>query len=158
MAFRSKDPAVRALIARADHIVDANKKVTPAHTPGKIPTVARAKARPPHTPGELNKGEARYRDHLEMLVLAGEVRLFWFEAIRFRLAERFNFTPDFFVILPDWTIEFREVKGRKGETFYAKEDAVKSIKAAAALYPFFRFFIVWPAPGGGAWREKEIKP
>ena len=27
MAFRSTDPAVRALIARADHIVDANKKV-----------------------------------------------------------------------------------------------------------------------------------
>ena len=113
---------------------------------------------PVHLPGVMNKGEARYRDHLAALVLAGEVRAFAFEAVTLRLGERSRYTPDFMVYMRDTTIEFHEVKGRKGAGFYATEDAMKAIKAAAAMFPWWTFRIVWPSEGGLAWKMKEIRP
>ena len=115
-----------------------------------------------HAPGKMNKTEARYADHLKLRVAAGEVIRFYFEAIKLRIAERCFYTPDFLVLggsAVAWDgFEFHEVKGRKGESYYAQEDAVVKIKAAAALFPYWTFRIVWPAPGSSGWREKVIKP
>ena len=137
MAFRSKDPAVRALIARADHIADTRKKAKPAHTPGR-----------------LNKGESLYRDYLSIRMRAGEVQSFAFEADTLLLAHRCTYTPDFRVVLPGGTIEYHECKGRKGKSYYAREDARIKIKVAASLYPQFTFCVVWL--DGGTWRRKDV--
>lgn len=114
-------------------------------------------ARQQHTSGRMNKTEAAYAERLRLRVLADEVASFQFEAVKLRIAERCFYTPDFLVVTPDDHYEFHEVKGRKGDGFYAREDAIIKVKAAAALFSTWRFFIVWPAEGG-AWREKEIRP
>jgi hypothetical protein len=109
----------------------------------------------PHS--RMNKGEAAYAEHLRIRVASGEVVSFAFEAVRLKLADRCTILPDFFVRMKDGSIEFHEVKGRKGETFYCKEDAMIKLKVAARLYPFWTFRIVWPAPGAG-WRQREVVP
>jgi hypothetical protein len=105
----------------------------------------------------MNKTEARYADVLACWKLAGEIADFRFEAVKLRLAEKCCFTPDFLMIMPDGRIRFHEVKGRKGAGYYAKDDALVKIKAATALFPWWRFFIVWPGDDQH-WQMKEIKP
>lgn len=61
-------------------------------------------------PGQMNKTETAYRDHLRALKAAGEVLDFRFEAITLKLAQDLRYTPDFFVLKPDGSIEFHEVK------------------------------------------------
>ena len=111
--------------------------------------------RKPPAPHRMNKGETRYRDHLDKLKLAGVIRSYQFEAVRLLLGANTTFLPDFFVVTADRLIEFHEVKGRKGQTFYAKEDAWLKLKTAASLYPFWTFRVAWPGEGG-AWKTKEI--
>lgn len=108
-------------------------------------------------PSRMNKGETAYGLHLRQRADAGEIATFGFEAVRLELADRCTILPDFFVRMKDGSIEFHEVKGRKGETFYCKEDAMIKLKVAARLYPFWTFRIVWPAPGAG-WRQREVVP
>ena len=64
-------------------------------------------------PGQMNKTETAYRDHLRALKAAGEVLDFRFEAITLKLAQDLRYTPDFFVLKPDGSIEFHEVKGSR---------------------------------------------
>ena len=132
MAFRSKDPAVRALIARADHIVDANKKVTPAHTPGR-----------------MNKWEALYADRLRLRIATGEIVRFYFESVKFRLAEGCWYCPDFLVeTRDDW--EIHEVKG------YWRDDAKVKCKVMAESFPF-PLIIVSKGKGMAVWQYERIK-
>ena len=106
----------------------------------------------------MNKGESLYADYLDTRKLAGEIVAWWFEGMTFRLAEHDRYTPDFTVIDVAGQVRLYDVKGRKGETYYAREDSAVKIRSAAGMFPYFRFVIVWPAPGGGAWRSKEIRP
>jgi len=86
-----------------------------------------------HTEGMPNGLETDYANHLQSLLLAGEI-LFWaFEKIRLTLADRQTFLPDFFVIQADGTAEFHETKG------YWREDARGKIKTAAQQFPCFVF-------------------
>ena len=85
--------------------------------------------------GSMNKTELAYEQQLRILLLAGEIVWYKFEAINLRLADKTFYKPDFFVMLADGTLEVHEVKG------YWADDAKVKIKVAAEMYPF-RFIAV----------------
>lgn len=91
----------------------------------------------------MNKNEAAYAQHLEQLKAAGEIKDYRFEPMTLRLATLTTYRPDFLVLNSDDTMEFREVKGRTKNTFWAEEDAKVKIKVAAEQYWMFKFSIVW---------------
>lgn len=105
----------------------------------------------------MNQTEAAYAHLLDVRKTIGEVHSWGFEAMRFKLADKCYFTPDFFVIKPDGSIEFHEVKGTKaGKHGNQRDDARVKIKAAAVMFPWFRFFIF--ARVKGVWSTEEFKP
>lgn len=108
-----------------------------------------------HVSGEMNKTEARYAKHLDGLIAAGEVSWWGFELIKLRLAaNRCWFSVDFLVRMKAGGFELHEVKGRKGDGYFATEDGKLKAKFAAEKYPFWPVRIVWPAKGGGWNRER----
>lgn len=109
----------------------------------------RAKARVTRKPGVMNKLEARYSRHLDLLRLGGEVHAWKFEAITLKLAEKCRYNPDFVVILQSGEIECHETKG------FRRDDAIVKLKVAASTFPWFVFRLVtWD---GGAWKIEEIE-
>ncbi len=102
--------------------------------------------------GQMNKAEALYAQHLKTLEHAGEVAWFAYEAIKLRLANNTFYSPDFLVMRPDGQLEVHEVKGAKGDGYYAEEDAKIKAKVAASIYPFM-FKIVWHVKGRG-WQSE----
>jgi len=59
----------------------------------------------------MNKLEARYSGHLELERRAGRIVFWRFESLKFRLADRTWYTPDFYVMRADGGIEIHEAKG-----------------------------------------------
>lgn len=80
--------------------------------------------------GSMNKTETAYGAHLELLKRAGEIIWYVFEGIKLRLADKTFYTPDFFVMRQDGTLEVHEVKG------FWEDDARVKIKVAAEHFPF----------------------
>lgn len=96
--------------------------------------------------GTMNKTEAAYAQHLELLRRVGSVQWFRFEGIKLRLADGTFYTPDFAVMAADGVMEMHEVKG------HWLEDARVKIKVAADQYPFrFRAVQARPKKAGGGW-------
>jgi len=93
------------------------------------------KPRPRHEPGKMNKTEIAYANVLELRKKAGAIKSWRFEPIKFRLADKTYYTPDFMVVLGDH-IEFHEVKG------FWEDDARVKIKVVAELFPEFLFVAV----------------
>jgi hypothetical protein len=115
----------------------------------------RAKGRSePRVLQRMNKGEAAYASVLEERRAAGHVVAWWFELLSLRLADSTHYRPDFLVMLADGSLELHEVKGRKGDSFYATEDSWPKIKIAAEVSPF-PIRVVWPRRGGG-WDELAL--
>lgn len=108
-----------------------------------------------HEVGVMNKTEARYAQYLDTRVAAGEVVSWKFESVKIRLAKRTWLTIDFFVWMPNGSVELHEVKGRKGNRYYATEDSKLKVKFAAEEYPLWIVWIVWPAKIGG-WDQERI--
>lgn len=108
----------------------------------------------PKVVGRMNKGEQAYSEVLEQRRRDGHVVAWWFELVTIRLADSTHYRPDFLVMLPDGTLEVHEVKGRKGDTFYATEDSWPKIKIAAEVSPF-PVRVVWPSRDGG-WHELAL--
>lgn len=96
--------------------------------------------------GVMNKTEAAYAATLDERRTAGEVAWFKFEGIKLRLADKTFYTPDFFVMLADGSLEAHEVKG------YWQDDARVKIKIAANMFPI-RFIAIQAKPkkDGGGW-------
>lgn len=117
---------------------------------------AASKAKGVHKAGVMNKTESLYAFVLESMKQTGEVKRYWYEGVKLRLADKTSFTADFLVEMPDGQLELHEVKPRSGKKYFAHEDAKVKIKVAAEMYPCFRFKIVWPRKGGG-W-EQHILP
>jgi hypothetical protein len=84
----------------------------------------------PRQPGRMNKLEAAYADHLARKLRKGEVLEYKFESLKFRLADKTYYTPDFLVIMADGIVEIHEVKG------FWMDDARVKIKVAAEQFPF----------------------
>ena len=97
---------------------------------------------PRHRPGVMNKTEQRYADRLEAMKKRGEIESYKFEMVKFKLAKRTFYTPDFYVVLKDH-IEIHEVKG-----FWMDHARVK-IKVAAEQFPEFRWI-------SARWKNKTI--
>jgi len=92
-------------------------------------------------PGVMNKLERAYQEQLEFRKLAGEIVAYRYEAIKFRLADKTFYTPDFMVTFED-RIEFHETKG------FWEDDAKVKIKMVATLFPEFGFVAVY-------WKHKQ---
>ena len=99
------------------------KRLDPTFALGRLPV------------GTMNRTEAAYAAVLEQRKQAGEVAWYSFEGMKFRLADKTFYTPDFAVMLADRTLECHEVKG------YWQDDARVKIKLAAELFPI-RFVAV----------------
>jgi hypothetical protein len=96
--------------------------------------------------GKMNKTEAAYAHHLELLKRAGSVLWYRFEGLKFRLADNTFYTPDFAVLSSTFQLEVHEVKG------FWQDDARAKIKIAAEMYPI-RFIAAMPKKqkDGGGW-------
>jgi hypothetical protein len=102
-------------------------------------------------PGTMNKGEAAYAGHLELLKRAGEILWYRFEGLKLRLADNTFYTPDFAVMTAECVIECHEVKG------FWQDDARAKIKIAADLYPFrFKALKARAKKHGGGWEEEDF--
>ena len=99
----------------------------------------------------MNSTEKAYAAHLDDRKLAGEVLAYWFEGVKFKLADKTFYTPDFLVMLADNTLEVHEVKG------FWEDDARVKIKVAANMFPF-KFVGVQrlPKKHGGGWKVEEF--
>lgn len=101
--------------------------------------------------GAMNKTEAAYAAHLDLLKHAGEIAWHRFEGLKFRLADNTFYTPDFAVMRAGGQMECHEVKG------FWQDDARAKIKIAADLYPF-RFIAIKAKTkkDGGGWAVEEF--
>lgn len=108
----------------------------------------KARGKRPTAPRNMNKLEKAWADQLFLLLRAGEIMAYEYEAIKLRLADNTTFTPDFFVIDSEGYVEFHEVKG------FWREDARVKIKVAKEKYPWFRFIAITKIKG--VWKEEEF--
>ena len=93
--------------------------------------------------GVMNKTEQAYADHLQTLVLTGEVLHFDYEPESLRLAPKTFYLPDFRVIMADSTIEFHEVKAcTANNDFLCEDDARVKFKIAAQVHWMYGFRMV----------------
>jgi len=124
---------------------------------GRWGRVNRARARRPTTSGP-NRTETRYAATLQRAVERGELIRFAFEAVRFSLASRTHYTPDFWVLTSDLRIELHEVKGSRG---YALDPQGRvKLKVAAALYPelYFVGAVERSKKDGGGFAREDVSP
>jgi hypothetical protein len=100
----------------------------------------------------MNSLESKYATYLEEQKLAGLIVDYWYERVKFRLADRTYYTPDFLVQHADDTLGVHECKG------FWEEDARIKIKVAAEQNPAFRFIAVQALPkkAGGGWKTEEF--
>ena len=99
--------------------------------------------------GVLNGLERDYLARVSTLIALGELRdVLEHESIALRIANGAQFRPDFPVVALDNVLEFHEVKG------FWREAARVRIKAAASIYPCFRFFGVRRIDG--AWQYERF--
>ena len=97
----------------------------------------------------MNKLEEKYAAHLELQRQAGQIVFWRYEAIKFRLADRTWYGPDFWVMRPDGTMEIHETKG------FMEDDANVKIKAVAEQFPEFMFVLVKERKG--QWEFKKYR-
>lgn len=87
--------------------------------------------------GKMNNLEKKYADALEIKKRAGIILEFWFEAMKFRMADKTYYTPDFMVLLPNYEMELHEVKATWGNgKAHWEDDARVKIKVVAEIFPF----------------------
>jgi hypothetical protein len=98
-----------------------------------------------------NKTEQEYGGRLEARKRSGDIIEYAFEAVTLKLAFDLRYTPDYFVVSGDGTIEFHEVKGPQ-----VWDDGRDKCKTAARLFPWFVFFRADRAKDG-KWTVREVK-
>ncbi len=109
--------------------------------------------------GAMNKTEAAYAGHLDLLKQAGNIFDWKFEAISFRIAHPGDekgtrgamYTPDFLVFEIDDTISFVDTKP---SGFIATDASTVRMKVAADRFPMFRF--KQACLGRKGWEYKEF--
>lgn len=125
------------------------------------PSVAQEKPRSakPRLPYR-SKTEANYAAHLDLMAKmeAAEIDSWRYEAVTLVLARGVRYTPDFLVksSAGDY-VSFHEIKGRKGAGFWALPVGKVKVRLAAALFPWWKFYVVWPGERVGTW-DKILVP
>lgn len=89
----------------------------------------------------MNKWESEFARILDARERTGEIAAWAFEPMRFILAPRTTYCPDFMIVCPDRTLEFVEVKGHQ------RDDAMAKFKIAAAQNPWFTWRMVTRVKG-----------
>jgi hypothetical protein len=97
----------------------------------------------------MNRTEAAYAAHLELLKASGDVLWWKFEGVKLRLAHNTFYTCDFMTLKKDGQVCMDEIKG------FMTDDAAVKIKVAASLYPF-QFRII--RKKGGMWSITNVGP
>ena len=124
-----------------------------------MPRKVRAK-RARRVPGEMNKTEAAYLNEVILPKMeSGEILSWEFERVTLKLAKDTRYTPDFSVVLADWTMEFYEVKAAKRDgKMLVEDDANVKIKVAADVFQCFGFVMCGKLPkcAGGGWVYKNF--
>ena len=87
--------------------------------------------------GVMNKTERKYSDHLESLKMNGEIQYYAFDSMKFRLADKTFYSPDFIVLKSNGELEAHEVKG------HWEDDARVKIKVAASMHPIPFIAVKW---------------
>ena len=100
-----------------------------------------------HTDGVPNGLESAYMDRLRMLLAAGEVKAFWFEAVKVRLTAKRWFLCDFLIQFADGHFEFHDTKG------WMREDAALKAEFTAEVFPFP---VVIVTKDGAAWAYRTL--
>ena len=77
----------------------------------------------------MNKLEASYSLWLEARKRSGEIDWYDFEPVKFKLADKTFYTPDFLIMMADGYLEAHDVKG------FVEDDAAVKIKCAAEKFP-----------------------
>lgn len=95
----------------------------------------------------MNKTEKAWAIILEAHKRNGDIILWKFEAVTFKLAADTRYTPDFMVIDKYGAIRFDEVKG------FWRDDAKVKIKVAANQFPFTFQSVMLDK---GSWEIKEF--
>ena len=116
----------------------------------RVKAVAKLARRP-----NMTEIESAYADELDRRLFAREVHAWYAQPGSIRIGPNTHYRPDFEVVLPSGAIEFHEVKGRKGATFYAPEDSWLKVKVVADARPHYTIVVVWPLKGGG-WGRREV--
>ena len=93
--------------------------------------------------GEMNRTEKAYEERLKKLQDDGLIVWFKFEAIKFKLADRTYYTPDFLVMNAKGELEVHEVKGSPAIFL---DDAKVKVKVCAEMFPM-AFFVAYPKKG-----------
>lgn len=106
-------------------------------------------------PTYRSKTEARYAQYLSLLSDARQIRGWEYEPITFKLGFDTRYTPDFLVTTNDG-FEFHEVKGVKDGKCYSRPLGKVKVRVAAAMFPMFRFVMVWPATRG-EWNKDQVQ-
>jgi hypothetical protein len=101
--------------------------------------------------GQMNKTEALHAQTLELLRRAGEIHDYRFESVTLILGHDCRYTPDFFVILANGSIEIHEVKGG-----HITDDGAVKLRAAARAFPWFTFKLCQYDKRQG-WNVSEVK-
>ncbi len=102
--------------------------------------------------GERNRTEAAYERFLQEQQMVGLILWFQFEGMKFRLADKTFYTPDFIVQTNSGHLEAHEVKG------FWQDDARVKIKVAADRFKPFKFIAAKPRAkkDGGGWQIEEF--
>lgn len=91
----------------------------------------------------MNQTERRYAQRLSIFMMQKVIKNWRYESLKFRLAAKTFYTPDFCVIMPDGIIQLHEVKGP-----YVRDDARVKFKVAAEQFP--EFVWIW-----AQWKGKD---
>jgi len=123
----------------------------PAHARAEVERQMneKSKAKTAHAKPLMNKWERAYADMLDSHIRAGVIKCWYFEAVKFRLANRCWYCPDFLVQLSDETWQLREVKG------FWRDDAKVKVKVMAEAFPF-PLVIVGKQKGGMGWTYEPV--
>jgi hypothetical protein len=138
-----------------DETAPAQGKPTTAVTAPAIQS-----SRPRHESGTMNKLEARYAGHLEVLKHVHEITDYRFEPMKLRLAKSTFFDVDFLVVKwqdiegsnGTYAAELHEVKG------HWEDDARVKMKVAAKEFPWWRFVGVHWDKEKKDWKFEEFRP
>ena len=100
--------------------------------------------------GQMNRLERDFlEENIKYWVETGHVVAYWHEAMKFRLAHKTFYTPDFMLQTGSGEMQIIECKG------FMRDDAAVKIKVVASMYPF-RVFLARRAKGQG-WTLTEVK-